>query len=162
MRTSGVRLASARQQRAGAGASRRVPARRPAAGTARQPLPQQWDSRGRNRRMQPQTRSARDFAYTVPRGRRQQRAWDRAADALRTVPPGMYVVLVCVLACIVFVPGAIAGARGSSVDAAQESAQDELPQTGDGTFALIGLPALALLLVSAGLILAAKNRAERS
>ena len=29
-------------------------------------------------------------------------------------------------------------------------------------FALIGLPALALLLVSAGLILAAKNRAERS
>lgn len=35
----------------------------------------------------------------------------------------MYVVLVCVLACIVFVPGAIAGARGSSADAAQESAQ---------------------------------------
>ena len=52
------------------------------------------------------------------------------------------------------------GSADANEGSAQEGAQDELPQTGDGTFALIGLPALALLLVSAGLILAARNRAE--
>lgn len=56
-------------------------------------------------------------------------------------------------------PGGSADANEGS---AQEGAQDELPQTGDGMLALVGLPALALLLVSAGLILAARNRAERS
>ena len=54
------------------------------------------------------------------------------------------------------------GSADANEGSAQEGTQDELPQTGDGTFALIGLPALALLLVSAGLILAARNRAERS
>lgn len=54
------------------------------------------------------------------------------------------------------------GSADANEGSAQEGAQDELPQTGDGTFALIGLPALALLLVSAGVILAARNRAKRS
>lgn len=56
-------------------------------------------------------------------------------------------------------PGGSADANEGS---AQEGAQDELPQTGDGMLALVGLPALALLFASAGVILAARNRAERS
>src|SRR5699024_8705084 len=40
-------------------------------------------------------------------------------------------------------PGGSADANEGS---AQEGAQDELPQTGDGMLALVGLPALALLL----------------
>lgn len=56
-------------------------------------------------------------------------------------------------------PGGSADANEGS---ARESAQGELPQTGDGTLALIGLPALALLFASAGVILAARNRAKRS
>lgn len=56
-------------------------------------------------------------------------------------------------------PGGSADANEGS---ARESAQDELPQTGDGALALVGLPALALLFASAGVILAARNRAERS
>lgn len=56
-------------------------------------------------------------------------------------------------------PGGSADANEGS---ARESAQDELPQTGDGALALIGLPALALLFASAGVILAVRNRAERS